>query len=88
MIRVLVENILLFLLPTAVYFAYHYLTQGEDRSAVRAMNDAPLFGLFAAGAAVVVTVLVLFTREDGGKPGQHYQPPVFKDGRIEPGQIK
>ena len=88
MIRIMIENVLLFLLPTAVYFTYHYFSQGEDRSAARAMNDAPLFGLFAAGAVVVVTVLMLFTHENGGKPGQHYQPPVFKNGRIEPGEIK
>ena len=53
MIRVVVENVVLFLLPTAIYFAYRYMAMGEDRSASGAMDDAPLFGLFAAGALVV-----------------------------------
>lgn len=88
MIRILVENIVLFMLPTAIYFTYRYIAMGDGRSASRAMSDAPLFGLFAAGALVVITVLVLFSQENGGRPGQHYEPPVFKDGRIQPGRIE
>lgn len=87
MIRILVENVVLFLLPTALYFTYRFLAMGDDRSAGGAMTDAPLFGLFAAGALVVITVLLLFSQESGGKPGQRYEPPVFKDGRIQPGRI-
>ena len=88
MIRILVENVVLFLLPTMIYFTYRLIAMGEDRSAKGAMSDAPLFGLFAAGALVVITVLMLFSQENGGKPGQRYQPPVFKDGRIQPGRIE
>ncbi len=88
MIRIVVENVVLFMLPTAIYFAYRYMAMGEDRSASGAMDDAPLFGLFAAGALVVITVLVLFSQTNGGKPGQKYEPPVFKDGRIQPGRIE
>ena len=87
MIRILVENVVLFLLPTVIYFTYRYIAMGEERSAGGAMSDAPLFGLFAAGALVVITVLLLYSQENGGKPGQSYQPPVFKDGRIQPGRI-
>lgn len=88
MIRIIVENILLFLLPAAVYITYHYIAQGEGRSASQAVSDAPLVWLFGFGALVVIAALVLFGQTEGGRPGQSYVPPVFKDGRIEPGQIK
>jgi len=88
MIRIVVENLLLFLLPTGLYLAYHYVKQGDGRSASKAINDAPLIWLFAAGAGVVIVVLFVFSQTEGGRPGQHYQPPVLKDGRIEPGRIE
>ena len=54
--------------------------EGEDRKALAAP--------FVAGAALVVITLVSFGSVTGGKPGQVYTPPSFKDGRIEPGHIE
>jgi hypothetical protein len=31
---------------------------------------------------------VLFGSNQGGKPGQEYQPGVLKDGKIVPGRMK
>lgn len=89
MIRVVIENILLFLLPTAVYFAYMLLTRREASSAGTVINDAPLIWLFVAGALMVAGTLIYYaTTTPGGSPGQAYTPPHMKDGRIEPGQLK
>jgi uncharacterized protein DUF6111 len=88
MIRIVAENILLFLLPTIVYVAYVYMTREEKPGAMRVLDDAPLIWLFVAGAALVVLTLVSFGSVTGGKPGQVYTPPSFKDGRIEPGHIE
>lgn len=88
MIRIVLENVLLFLLPAAIYFAYHYIAQGESRSASQTVNEAPLVWLFIAGAVVVTVTLVAFSQSNGGRPGQVYEPPVMKDGRIEPGRIR
>jgi hypothetical protein len=88
MIRIVAENILLFILPTVVYVAYVYMTREEKPAAMRVLDDAPLIWLFVAGAALVVIVLVSFGSVTGGKPGQVYTPPSFKDGRIEPGHIE
>jgi len=55
---------------------------------MRVLDDAPLIWLFVAGAALVVITLVSFGSVTGGKPGQVYTPPAFKDGRIEPGHIE
>jgi len=30
---------------------------------------------------------VLFGSTSGGKPGQEYEPPSMKDGKIEPGRL-
>lgn len=87
MIRIVAENILLFLLPTIVYVAYVYMTREEKPQAMRVLDDAPLIWLFVAGASMVILTLVIFGSATGGKPGQVYTPPSFKDGRIEPGHI-
>lgn len=88
MIRIVAENILLFLLPTIIYVAYIYLTRDEKPGALRVLDDAPLIWLFVAGAAVVIITLVSFGSVTGGKPGQTYTPPSFKDGKIQPGHIE
>jgi len=87
MIRIVAENILLFLLPTIVYIAYVYMTREEKPGAMRVLDDAPLIWLFIAGAVLVIAMLASFGSITGGKPGQVYTPPSFKDGRIQPGHI-
>jgi len=90
MIRIVIENILLFLLPTAIYVAYIALTRGDrgKQTTTQIFNEAPLLWLFTAGGALVLAVLVAYASIEGGKPGQDYAPAVFKDGKIVPGEIK
>lgn len=88
MIRTVLLNILLFLLPTIIYVAYIYLTRERKPDATRVLDDAPLMWLFAAGALVVIVTLATFASMTDGKPGQVYIPPAFKDGRIEPGRLE
>ncbi|HEU4378256.1 MAG TPA: DUF6111 family protein [Hyphomicrobiaceae bacterium] len=88
MIRVVIENILLFLLPTAVYLGYVLLTRSAS-TAGEVINEAPLVWLFVLGALCVAATLVYYaTVTPGGKPGQVYIPPRMKNGQIEPGQLK
>jgi hypothetical protein len=87
MIRIVAENIALFLLPTILYIAFIYLTREDKRGATSVLDDAPLIWLFVAGAILVVVTLATFGSVTGGKPGQVYTPPSFKDGRIEPGHL-
>lgn len=87
MIRIVIENILLFLAPTVAYLIYALVTRPEQRSGVAVLDDAPLIWLFAAGAALLLVTLVFFSSTSGGKPGQSYTPPSIKDGRIAPGHI-
>jgi uncharacterized membrane protein YadS len=88
MIRVVIENILLFLLPTLLYVLYMYIVRGDKRPASRSLDDAPLFILFFLGAALVVGTLIVFGSVNGGKPGQAYIPPHIENGKIVPGTIE
>jgi hypothetical protein len=95
MIRIVVENLLLFLLPTFVYVAWILMTReetsGPDSTTSSPSDiflDAPLLWLFSTGAILVVVTLIAFGSTSGGKPGQHYEPSSVKDGRIEPSHIE
>jgi hypothetical protein len=88
MIRIVIENILLFLLPFAMYVAYMLLTRRGTTSAGAMINDAPLIWLFIAGAVLVVGTLIYYGSTSGGKPGQVYIPSRMKDGQIEPGRME
>ncbi len=88
MIRIVVENIVLFLLPTAIYVTYMMLTRKPD-SKDGVLDDAPFIWLMLAGTAMIIVVLVLFGSATGGKPGQVYVPPSLgTDGKIDPGGLK
>lgn len=89
MIRVVIENVLLFLLPTAMYVGYVLLTRRTAAPGTM-FDDAPLVWLFIVGALLVAATLVYYASvTPGGAPGQTYIPPrMGKDGRVEPGQLK
>lgn len=82
MIRIVIENLLLFLLPTLVYIAYHLLVAKRGGGVAGAISSAPLLWLFAAGAVCVVLFVAYFATFEGGRPGEAYFPPVQGDGGI------
>jgi len=88
MIRIVLENVGLFLLPTVLYVAYMLLTRKATTGPLRLLDEAPLIWLFLAGAALTVATLTLFSTVSGGRPGEIYEPPVLKDGRIIPGHMR
>jgi Family of unknown function (DUF6111) len=103
MLRLVIENILLFLAPTLIYVAYTLLRrQLDDGSSNQAdstqpnaasgfgsvMNDAPFIWLALTGAALVFAVLALFGSISTSNPNATYEPAVYKDGKIVPGRIK
>ena len=51
-------------------------------------DGAPYIWLFVLGAILVLIAMIAFTSSSGGKPGQRYQPPVIKDGKIQPGRFE
>ena len=87
MIRIVGENLLLFLLPAVAYFGYSSLRR-DPGAAGSVFDDAPIVWLIAAGCALVIVTLVAFEKDQGGRPGQGYTPPSMKNGHIEPGRIE
>lgn len=89
MIRIVIETLLLFLLPTLAYLIYVYFARKQEAvSPGEIVSEAPLMWLFAIGAILVVVTVIAFGSTSGGKPGMVYEPPVMKDGRIEPGRSR
>lgn len=96
MIRIVIENLLLFLLPTLAYVGWVLIARPDRLQRTPdgrikpggILNDAPLIWLAASGTILLIVVLVAFGNTSGGRPDQTYRPPVFKDGKIEPGRIE
>ncbi|MEQ1698356.1 MAG: DUF6111 family protein [Hyphomicrobiaceae bacterium] len=88
MIRVFVENLLLFLLPTALYVSFALLVRRPESSAIAVINRAPILPLAVLGASLVAIVLSVFGNVGDGKPGQTYEPAVFQDGKVVPGRMR
>jgi hypothetical protein len=88
MIRVFIENLLLFLLPTALYVSFGLLTRKPETSAISVINRMPVLTLSVLGASLVAIVLSLFGNVGNGRPGDTYEPAVFKDGQVIPGRMK
>ena len=86
MIRIVIENVVLFFLPAALYVAYVMIARGASRQS--ALDTAPILWLLISGTALVIVFLVSFGSTTGGKPGQSYIPPSFKDGKISPGRFE
>jgi hypothetical protein len=82
MIRVVIENIVLFLLPMVLYILYAAVVRTDGQ---KVLDDAPVFWLATGGILLVLIVMVVFANTPGGRPDQHYEPPVFKDGKLQPG---
>ena len=85
MIRIVFENIFFFLLPTLVYIAWVAFSQNEWAGLPRVLRGAPLLRLFVAGAALMLTTLVMFSSRSHNSPRDVYEPPSVKDGKLEPG---
>jgi hypothetical protein len=88
MIRVLIENLMLFLLPAALYLSFAMLRREAGTPTAAVLNGAPLLMLSLLGASLVMAVLALNGHVGDGKPGQAYEPAVFKDGKVIPGRMR
>ncbi len=90
MIRIILQNIILFLLPTLIYLLVIVIRLRPQslREIDQLFARGPFVWLFGAGLALMIGGLAYFNTHTGGKPGEAYQPPVYKDGKVIPGQRK
>ena len=88
MIRIVLLNVILLLLPTIAYVAYAHLTATDTTVSLnRILKRAPLPWLVIAGAVLAISVMLIFAKPPQGHPGDRYTPPEFRDGKIIPGHL-
>lgn len=85
MIRIVLENIFFFLLPTLVYLVYVAFKTNDWPGLWAVMKNAPLAQLFVTGAVIMIATLIVFSSSQGHKPGEAYTPSTFEDGKLRPG---
>jgi hypothetical protein len=84
MIRRILFEMLLFLMPFALYAAYLRLTEYDSENPP---HPHPWTGLFVAGLALVAASFLVWGVIDGaGKQGT-YVPPHLENGRVVPGYV-
>ena len=87
MLRVVLINLLMFLLPFIVYGAYMYFVR-SNRDADSILRGAPITWLVTAGVVLAVATLIgLVTFTGEGTEGT-YVPPRLEDGVIKPGHVE
>ena len=87
MIRVILINLFLLLLPFLIYFAYVYLVKGGDDKN-EPVTFTPLIILFAIGLVLMMGAVAYFIQFESGKPGQRYIPPTVENGVLKPGRLE
>ncbi len=91
MIRIVVQNLLLFLLPTLLYAGYVSLARRRAQAAGVAKpswEEGPWFWLLLSGGALVVVSLLVLTALGEYNPEGVYRPATVEDGKIVPGGVK
>ena len=86
MIRVIITQIVLFLLPFVGFFVYRLATQGITGARV-ARTGRVTFYLFLAGCFLVVASFVVFAVV-GGETDGVYVPTQYRDGQLIPGGFR
>lgn len=84
MIRIVIENIFFFLLPTLLYIMWVAFKEDEWAGLPSIVARAPLFRLFFAGAALMLGTLVAFSSRSHNDPRDVYVPASMEDGKLAP----
>ena len=85
MIRRIAFELLLFLLPFALYGAYLKLAKRDEEAPAR---SHPWTMLFASGLALVAASFLIWGIEEGAGEKGIYVAPHVQDGRIVPGHVE
>ena len=86
MIRVIISQVVLFLLPFVFFFAYRVATRGWTGARV-ATTPATVFALSMAGAVLVLAGFV-YLAVTGTEETGVYVPSQYRDGELIPGGFR
>lgn len=84
MIRIVIENIFFFLLPTFLYIIWFAFSEDEWPGLMTVISRAPLIRLFFVGAALMLGTLIAFSSHTYNSPNDVYVPASVVDGKLEP----
>lgn len=85
MLRVVLVDILLFLLPFLIYAAYMVWVKGMAPKNI--MAGAPILWLVTSGFVCLIVGLLMIINFSGGDRAGTYHPSTLDEGVIRPGSI-
>ncbi|MFT3730032.1 MAG: DUF6111 family protein [Hyphomicrobium sp.] len=84
MIRIVIENVFFFLLPTFLYVVWVAFSKEQWPGLMTTLSEAPLIRLFFAGAALMLGTLIFFSTGVSNNPNDDYVPASVVNGKLEP----
>lgn len=88
MARLVLLNLLLLALPTALYTAYFYITQRSQAAGAIDWKKMPLRTLLQAGFGLIALAMLVTAYTEGDDPGGTYIPARMQDGKLIPGRVE
>lgn len=85
MIRIVIENVFFFLLPSLLYLTYIAFVRNDWPGFGAVIREAPLVKLFVLGAALMLAALFALSSKSGHDPREPYTPPSYTDGKLNSG---
>jgi len=86
MIRVVIDALLIFLIPFAVWWGFHSLRLRDPKAALR-IEKGPMIWLSIIGLALCIATII--AAELAAPPHtEGYQRAQWKDGKLIPGEAK
>lgn len=86
MLRLILLNLFLFLLPTALYAAYvHASGRGEGEKI--SVNGLPLRILIPTGIGLMMMGMLITAYVGGDDPSGTYVPAHMENGKLVPGKV-
>ncbi|MDO9461555.1 MAG: DUF6111 family protein [Alphaproteobacteria bacterium] len=87
MLRVVLINIALFMLPVAVFAAYFYISERNKNAVEIEWKNMPLSLLLQIGLGLIVVGMLVTAYIGGDDAGGTYLPARMENGKVIPGEV-
>lgn len=88
MLRVVLINLALFVLPTALYAAYFYMNERRRNAVAVEWKNMPFRILLQIGLGLIVIGMLVTAYIGGDDAGGTYVPARFENGKVIPGEVR
>ena len=86
MLRIILTQLFLFLLPFACYASYLWLSQKNKHP--ESWSRGPVAWLTLAGLGLTIAGLITVAQLETAPEGKEYRPSEFRDGVLVPGRYE